>query len=479
LNKVRNIKIINSKNLIFIIIFFAFIFRFIGISKYQFWRDEAFSVILSSKNFFEMISLGIKDTSGILYPVILWIWIKIFGNSEMSVRLMSLIFNIASIWILIRFASKYFKSNRFLWIILFSFNILMIFYSQEARIYSILIFLVLLSVYNFFNYIFFQKDRFKYILSSACLLYFHNLAVLVLLTQFLIIFALSLKNKKINKNYLVDYLLMLLFLIPWFLIFIYQFQLFHGQGFWFYFHPVDALVDFNSTLNSGLRLFYYDKYNYIHISIVLLNSILGFWGLINIFKSKNIKAIILSLFFIIPTIISYTISFVYPVFYLRYVIYIIPFYLFIQIYGLINLKKFIKIFIISILLISNFYVYFFVYLKQSYLKPDTKGLIEYIKDHKAGDQPIIHSNVSTFFPYEFYSYNDEKLESLIYAKEPVNYYDGKIIISDEMIIEQINYSSFWLIYFERQQDLMPDITSFKEEKKQCFNGEICVILLSQ
>ena len=59
----------------------------------SYWRDEAFSVLLSSKNLKDILLLTIKDVHPPLYYFLLHFLIKLFGDAEYVTRSLSLLFH--------------------------------------------------------------------------------------------------------------------------------------------------------------------------------------------------------------------------------------------------------------------------------------------------------------------------------------------------------------------------------------------------
>lgn len=133
--------------LIFFSIFFITNFYYI-LNGYSYWRDEIFSVSTSLQSWKDLFfNTILPDTHPPLYPLILKAWISVFSSSEISTRLLSLIFSILT---LLTSYFYFFKNNYkrgFVFIILIISNPLFNFYAQEARMYSLMIFLSTLTTF--------------------------------------------------------------------------------------------------------------------------------------------------------------------------------------------------------------------------------------------------------------------------------------------------------------------------------------------
>lgn len=114
------------------------------------WRDEAFSVLISQKSIGDIIRLATQDVSpGVLHYLLLHYWMLLFGNSEVVVRSLSLIFHILTVLIVFLIARKLIKSitAQILIALTTLLNPFLLQYAFEARAYSLLAFLTVLAVY--------------------------------------------------------------------------------------------------------------------------------------------------------------------------------------------------------------------------------------------------------------------------------------------------------------------------------------------
>ncbi|KAF0248264.1 MAG: hypothetical protein FD167_2335, partial [bacterium] len=148
-------KIVDSaeKFLIFIFLLTIPLFAFFGISR-SFWLDEAYSYFLAASGNFSQIVDAVKNTAGPpFYYFILAIWMKIFGISETSIRSLSSVFYILSLPAVYYLGKIVYKNKRTAFICSFLFMLSPIVYrhSQNARMYSMVTFIVILSSIFFFK----------------------------------------------------------------------------------------------------------------------------------------------------------------------------------------------------------------------------------------------------------------------------------------------------------------------------------------
>jgi uncharacterized membrane protein len=197
------------------ILIFGFLIRLISLNQ-SLWLDEATSALvakMSLNNIFTKFLPG--DFHPPFYYLVLKFWTGLFGFSEISLRIPSIIFGLGTIYITYLIAKKLFdKQIGLISAILLATSGLAIYYSQEARMYSLAAFLVSLLVY-----LFIEK---KWILFSIILM-------LIAMTDYvslLIIPVFWLVNPKDWKKLVVAHIPMFAVSIIWFPVF--QRQLLSG-----------------------------------------------------------------------------------------------------------------------------------------------------------------------------------------------------------------------------------------------------------
>jgi uncharacterized membrane protein len=140
---------------ILIILIFSIFLRFFWLGNQSFWLDEGYSLILSDgrsiqENLSRILNREAGDKYQILYYLILFYWRLAFGENEFAIRTLSALLGVASV-ITVFFTTLriYGKKYAFWSTLLLSFSSFGIYYSQEARTYSLLIFLVSLQLFCF------------------------------------------------------------------------------------------------------------------------------------------------------------------------------------------------------------------------------------------------------------------------------------------------------------------------------------------
>jgi mannosyltransferase len=162
------------------------------------WVDEAVTawlVKLPPIQMFKMLK-NIEMTPP-LHNCLVYVWSRVFGTSELALRLPSVLFGVASVYMISRLGRILYDGRTgLLAAALLAFTPYHITYSQEGRAYSLLIFLTLWSCTLLAQLVqqTSQWRRTGYVLVTAALLYTHLYAVFVVLAQasaFLLVLALA------------------------------------------------------------------------------------------------------------------------------------------------------------------------------------------------------------------------------------------------------------------------------------------------
>ena len=140
------------------ILILALCVRFLGISTRPIWYDEAFSILFSEKGLSAMLygtlapaGVGTADIHPLGYYTLLWLWMKLFGESLLAARLLSILAGLISVYLVYLIASEALADARtaltsMLFVALAPFQI---HYAQEIRMYSFLAMWLLLATYAY------------------------------------------------------------------------------------------------------------------------------------------------------------------------------------------------------------------------------------------------------------------------------------------------------------------------------------------
>ena len=134
--------------LLLALILLATALRLYRLAAQDIWGDEAFSIYLSWQPLATVIAGG-ADTHPPLYPVLLFAWLRVAGESAFATRALSAFIGVLAVPLVFVFARRLTARPRVAWLaaILTTVSPLLIYYSQETRMYELVAVLSLASAY--------------------------------------------------------------------------------------------------------------------------------------------------------------------------------------------------------------------------------------------------------------------------------------------------------------------------------------------
>ena len=207
-----------------IVLLLALALRLHGIGTQDIWGDEAFSIDLSLRPLPQVVA-GAADTHPPFYPLLLFFWLRLAGTSAFSTRLLSALVGtlvVPLLWALARRLDP--KRPRLPWVaaILATVSPLLIYYSQETRMYELVTALALVSVYFTLRLIpagtrnrMGRGTAIAYWFSTAAALYTHYYAFFVLAAENLFVLARLRKDRKGLARWALLQLLLIAAYVPW------------------------------------------------------------------------------------------------------------------------------------------------------------------------------------------------------------------------------------------------------------------------
>ena len=431
--------------MIALILLIALVLRLIALNQ-SFWLDEAVQVWASSSfslaDFFKLYLPG--DFNPPLYHLLLHFWIKLFGTSEVSVRLLPVLLSIISIWLIWKIGLIIAgKKTALVSALLSATSPLFIYYSQENRMYLLSAFSVLFACWRFLALIKNQtwKNSFSFALSLILVGFSHFLAVLVLP----VFFFLGLKGIKKGKLFLPFFIFAAAYLIylPTFLR-----ELETGVAL------KNSFPIWGKTVGSfGLKSVTLLPVKFIIGRINIANKLVyGFVSLFLVFlywgaavlsivetfklsrKKQDQNLILIGWLLFFPPLIGFLISFWMPVFsYFRFLFVLPFFYLLIAVYlsNRINLlKTLFPFFVLINLICSTTYLF-----NRNFHRENWRGAVNWIHAENKESSPVIILG-QTSKPFEYY---DHKKSDLVIVDNPSSA-NLDLSVSDSSQVFLVSYS---------------------------------------
>ena len=423
--------------IIFILIF-GFILRLININQ-SLWLDETVQAITSKGSFLGLFTELQGDFHPPLYHLLMWGWAHLFGNGELVMRLPSVLFGTATIFIVYLIAKKLFAAKS-KWPLIAALFLATapfhVYYSQEARPYALVTFLTALSMY------FFLKEKWLgYIVSSVLALYSSYFVLFIILAQGLVILI----RKKYSK--FLYLLISLLLFLPWLPMFLTQIEV--GRG------ATKILPEWGRLVNLSFlkalpltfikfsigRITIFNKTFYAFVSAFLL-IVYGLILLKGFLKGRkffidHLRWVIL-LWFLIPIVIAWLLSFFIPNYQPFRLLLVLPaFYLLLAlgISGISSIK--IRTMAITFILLVNLISLGVYFTNPFFHREDWRGAVNFIEKESGEKTIALLPSYTSHFPYTYYSQGKVKLIGVSQEIKPVS----------EKDLKELNLSGSTTIYY--------------------------------
>ena len=185
--------------ILLLIILLGGFLRIYDLGAESIWLDEVSSIQCAEQSLSSIIGDAFEtQSSPPLYFIILHYWMLLFGTSEIAIRSLSAIFGILSIFLIYKVGCQLFNQKiGLISSFLLSISAFHVIYSQEARPYSLFLFLTLLSFYFFISILKADNKRYYlgYLLANIILGYSFLFGFFIIISQ-IFYFALFWKKYK-------------------------------------------------------------------------------------------------------------------------------------------------------------------------------------------------------------------------------------------------------------------------------------------
>lgn len=294
--------------------------------------DEPFTIYYSQQTLGEIIDMLHSENNPPLHFFLLHFWIKFFGIGAWSVRMPSLIFSALTAPVIYRIGQRFISARAgVIAALIFTLSTMHIYFSHEARVYTLFVLLASLSLY-YFLCIAREPGRKKYyillFIVNLLLIYAHYFGFFVLMMEVISLLIIR-DRKRAWKGIAAVMAALAVAYSPILFIFIHRIHASVG-GTWV---AAPGVTEVYGNLNRFLN----NKYSMLALIIVMVLIIVSRMvkkelpARLRTFFTNESRLLIL-LWFAVPYLLMFAVSFKVPMFIDRYILYTsIPFYLLIAI----------------------------------------------------------------------------------------------------------------------------------------------------
>lgn len=282
--------------------------------------DESAHVFHAQKPFADLLAFSAQDPNPPLYNILIGVWVRLFGVSVFSIRGFAVIFSTGAVLMTFFFSRKFLNVQAGVFAsLLLSVSNIHLFYSHDARVYPLVLFLTVTSFYAYLQVL--EKPNvgtfLAVLLVNTALLYTHYVPVFALFVQFLYSHVYWQKNRKGFRYYYVSQVLVLLLVIPW--VVWNQSQM--GSG---------KVTDWLHAPDWNNVVYIYDQYAGSRQVLWVFMGVLALFGglfLLRVLVRKTRepekgRSLLLVMWAFVPVVVDYFMSnWIMPAFHQRYLLY--------------------------------------------------------------------------------------------------------------------------------------------------------------
>lgn len=300
---------------LFPVLFFvvSVLLRYIAIEMNSLAGDEPFSVYFAQMDIPDILRHLKAGNNPPLFEIILHYWIKVFGISEVAVRIPSLLFTGITAAFLYKIGNSFFSKS--IGVVASTFFILSnyaTFFSHEARTYALFGMLTAISFYLYMRWLNDDKRTrllVSYAIVNALLLYAHYFGIMVVGIQVLLAIVYAYSDWKKLASFGVSLLFALILFAPYIPVVYTQFTTTKDAGTWLQAPQGWATIEYMLVKFVNVRFAMVAVYAVFIVSLVLM--------VIN-WRSLTRNHVVLIAWFMVPFFGMFVLSYWLPMFHDRY-----------------------------------------------------------------------------------------------------------------------------------------------------------------
>jgi mannosyltransferase len=382
----------------------AFALRVMGLDFQSLWRDEVDAVRFASKPLSGLLHTFVEPgQNGPLYYLLLRPWLELAGDGEFALRFFSIIFGVLAVPLFYRLARRLFprlSTIALLAALLAATSPYLIWYSQEGKMYTLVVVLVLLSMDNYLAAL--EQGGWHhwlvYVLVTSVAFYVHLIAALVIPAQVLVFF---LQDRVVRIARWRPWLASMAALtMPYLPLLIWQAPLLlQPAQTGFRFVPLHDIF-FSLAVNYSLGVIQGPTVWFLALFVALLLAagLLG-WG--HGFPRASLA--ILACWLLVPVLSFFLITLNHPLYTARYLIFVLPAYLLLLASGMVAVAQRSRLLagllLVAVLMVSGRSVWLQARVP---LKADFRAATRYLTDRWEFDDLVLFQIPYGRYSFEYY-----------------------------------------------------------------------------
>ncbi|MBI1298115.1 DUF2723 domain-containing protein [bacterium] len=477
--------LISTRVAMLVLLLAAFAWRMVGLTEQSLWRDEVDVIRFAVRPISENLSMFISPAqNGPLYYLLLRPWFALVGTTEFALRYTSVLFGVVAVALIWQVARRLMPSagsrglaNAPLLAALFlAFNPYQLWYSQEGKMYALVVLLTLLSTWSWLEAMRNGGARrwLRYLLVTSISIYTHLLTALILPMHF-VWFLLAWPLNRIRWQGYVGALSG--FVVPYLPLVWWQ---------WHYLTSLDYETGYGFTpLTEILRvlLLGHTRGAFVDVATGWLVPIffLGMAGLLVGYQelrssSQDVRPLLLNIdgrlrmamitaWLVLPVLLIYGVSLIKPIFVDRYVIWIAPSFALIFALGVQVIRhsggRWATILALAVVAyIAVFWLWTGWQQTHTPNKTQLRETIQHVMERRASDDLLILQIPYTHYAYRYYTsdygpdpFDESDLRLMPWIEGPWTRNEltddaAMAQVDDNMRRQIVGYTDAWVILVE-------------------------------
>ncbi len=447
---------------ILLILLLAFGLRLCAIGRQDIWGDEAFSIWLSSQPLPQVVAGG-ADTHPPLYPFLLHVWLRLAGSSALAVRCLSALVGTLTIPVVYILGRRAFgQATAGVAALLAALSPVLVYYSQETRMYGLVTLLAAASVYWTIRLWQEGPGRWSplsyaaYVLATLGAAYTHYYAFFVVLAENLVIIPSLVRRRRWCSlaRWLVAQGGIALAYVPWIAV---QSGFLSGKAStrfedWGLASALRIVRETLGVLGAGLAV-----PSTVTWAAALLFVLVLAAGLPALFRRRRPEQWLIAAYLLLPLFLAWIADPIMPFFYARYLLLIAPAFYLLAAWGVLAWGQWwrpLGIAAAAVLLVASAYGLRGYYTDDTYVKGRYGQMMAYVEAHaQAGDALILANQLQRpLFQY----YQPQGLTAYFFPQYEYPLEDARTSRDLEEIAAR--HPRLWLVRFGNPAEYDPDGT---------------------
>lgn len=318
----------------------AFALRVARLDFQSLWRDEVDAVRFASKSLSGLLHTFVEPgQNGPLYYLFLRPWLELAGDGEFALRFFSTFFGVLAVPMVYRLARRLFPRLPIVALLAALLTVTspyLIWYSQEGKMYMLVVALILLSMNSYLAAL--EQGAWHrwlfYVLATSAAFYVHLVAVLIIPVQVIAFFLLGRERRQARwKPWLVS---MAALTVPYLPLLAWQLPLLiQPTQTGFRFVPLHDML-FSLLVDYSLGVVQRPPLWLLGFFVALLLAV-GLFGRGHEFPLASLG--VLACWLLVPVLVFFLITLHHPLYTARYLIFILPAYLLLLALGMVFIAR--------------------------------------------------------------------------------------------------------------------------------------------